>query len=121
MKIYIYTAISFLLGCIVTAYLSFNMFILPALFGQFLLNVDTLDQLKFQPDGKKTIVNGITKLYLPREVCLINNLSNSVFVINQGIYKNDINRGFKLLKIEANEQEKYCNKPLNERVITNSN
>jgi hypothetical protein len=97
------------------------MFILPAYFGQFSISVDTLEKLRLQPDGNKIVTSGIARAYLPREVCLINSLSSSVFVINQDIYKNDINRGFKLLKVETNEQDKYCNKPLKERVITNSN
>jgi len=121
MKVFMYTIISFGLGCIITAYLCFNMFILPAYFGQFSISVATLEQLRSQPDASKTVADGIARVYLPREVCSINSLSNSVFVINQEIYKNDINRGFELLKVEGNAQDKYCEIPLNERVITNSN
>jgi|GEM_PF-5833714 len=97
------------------------MFILPAYFGQFSISVDTLEQLRTELDGSKKVAKAIAKVYLPREVCLINSLSNSVFVINQNIYKSDINRGFKQLDVETNKQGKYCNKPLNERVITHFN
>lgn len=115
MKTYIYNIISFLLGCGVTVFLCFNMFILPAYFGQFSINVNTLEQITFKSDGKSAIVSSITNVYLPRELCIIKGLTSSVLVINKDVYKSDISKGFKLIDVEAGSQDRYCDTPLRER------
>lgn len=116
MKAYICNFTSFLLGCLITTYLCLKMFILPAYFGQFSINVNTVEQLKLKSENKSDIVSSITNVYLPRELCLISDLVNSIFVINKEVYKNDITKGFELLDVEANAQERYCDIPLRERV-----
>ena len=117
MKTFIYNFICFLLGCITTAYLCFNMFILPAYFGQFSISVDTLEQLKLEPTNGRDTASNIAQVYLPRELCIVTELVDSIFVINKEVYEDDINRGFKLVDVEASAQNIYCSVPLAERTL----